>query len=328
MNHKYATILGNLGNTSDRFLSVGYRDLTSKEELIRQAASIPEVSGIELVGTWDIEARNVTQIAALLKEHRLRCAAIIPDHFSQKIWSKGAFTSRVPHVRQQAVAYTKEMLDIAAELDCSLINLWPGQDGYDYPFQGDFQRAYDWLVAAIRECADYRKDTKISLEYKLKEPRTHSYLARAADTLVLVQEINRENVGVTIDFGHALMAQENVAESAVMLARTGKLFHLHFNDNYRYWDDDMVVGSIHTIEYLELLFWLRQMNYQGWFSMDLYPYREDAREAVSESIEWLKTLEALIDQAGMAKIEALIQEGNAIKTIREMRKLMLGKSNG
>jgi hypothetical protein len=52
------------------------------------------------------------------------------------------------------------------------------------------------------------------------------------------------------------VAGENVAEAAVMLSMYGdKLFHLHFNDNYRFWDDDMIVGSVHFVEYVELLFW-------------------------------------------------------------------------
>ena len=321
MKRNYAAILGNLGNTCDRFLSSGYKDQPSKEEMFRQAASIPDVKGIELVGTWDIEKGNVNIVKSLLQENNLECASIIPDHFSQKIWGEGSFVSRKADIRRRAIDYTKEMIDIAAELNCPLINIWPGQDGYDYPLQGDFNQAYEWLVEGFRECADYRKDIKIALEYKMKEPRTHSYLARAADTLLLCKGVDRENIGVTIDFGHALLAYENVAESAAMLSRAGKLFHMHFNDNYRSWDDDMIVGSIHTVEYIELLFWLREVNYQGWFSMDLYPYREDAREAIAESIEWLKAIEECIDGYGFDNLKSLVKNGSATETVREVRKM-------
>lgn len=320
MSTKYAAILGNLGNTCDRFLSSGYKEPVSKEVMFAQAASIPDVTGIELVGTWDIDTGNVAQIKTQLTDHNLECVSIIPDHFSQKIWGRGAFTSREESIRRQAVAHTKEMMDIAAELGCSLLNIWPGQDGYDYPFQGDFNRAHDWFVEAIRECADYRTNIRLALEYKLKEPRTHSYIARAADTLLLVRDIDRATVGVTIDFGHALMAYENVAESAALLMRDGKLFHMHFNDNYRYWDDDMVVGSVHVVEYIELLYWLRTGGYNGWYSMDLYPYREDAGEAIAESIEWLKTFERCLDAYGVDAIASLLQEGNATRTVRELRR--------
>ncbi|MCK5199549.1 MAG: sugar phosphate isomerase/epimerase, partial [Spirochaetales bacterium] len=103
----------------------------------------------------------------------------------------------------------------------------------------------------------------------------------------------------------------------------GKLFHMHFNDNYKSWDDDMIVGSIHTVEFIEMLFWLKKTGYSGWISMDQYPYREDGREALNESIRWLEALKERMDMYGLDKIESLIQKGDATEIVREIRKLML-----
>jgi len=44
------------------------------------------------------------------------------------------------------------------------------------------------------------------------------------------------------------MAFENPAEAVYLLASSGKLYHTHFNDNYRDWDHDMIVGSVHLWE--------------------------------------------------------------------------------
>jgi sugar phosphate isomerase/epimerase len=167
-------------------------------------------------------------------------------------------------------------------------------------------------------------DIQFSLEYKMKEPRTHSFLARCADTLLLAKEINLPNVGVTIDVGHSLLAYENVAEAVVMLKMYGdKLFHLHFNDNYRSWDDDMIVGSVHFVEYLELLFWLKETGYSGWYSMDLYPYREHAKEALRESIEFIKGIDRILILDVMSELREIIKEGDATKSTAWVRKLIL-----
>ncbi len=318
----YSIILGNLGNTCDRFLSTGYKDQPSKEELFRRAASIDDASGIELVGSWDITTENVKQVKALLEETGKKCMSIIPELFSSKIWGKGAFTSRDPDIRKKAVEHTKEMIDAAVELGCDLMNLWPGEDGYDYPLQGNFDEAYSQLLEAIRECADYNRNVRIALEFKPKEPRNYCYLARSADTLLMALDTERENVGVTIDTGHAMVAGENIAEAAFRLNSKGKLFHLHFNDNYRSWDDDMIVGSIHHVEYIELLYWLRKMDYRGWYSMDQYPYREDGVKAISESIENLKALETVIDRYGEGRIGDLIKEGNATEITAAVREML------
>ncbi len=319
---KYSVILGNLGNTRDRFLSSGYKSEQSTASMLSQAATIPDVKGIELVGNWDVTAKNARQMGNLLKDNGQELVAIIPDLTSQKIWCKGAFTSRDQGVRRSAIEYTKEMIDVLVELGGRTINLWTGQDGYDYLFQGNFDEAFDWWIAAVREIAAYKPSVRISLEFKPKEPRCFCYLARSADTLLAAMETGMDNVGVTLDTGHAMFGGENLAEATHRLMRAGKLYHVHFNDNHQTWDDDMIVGSVHTIQFMEMIFWLRKMGYDGWWSMDQYPYREEAREALAQSIEWIKVLVQKMDAYGFAKIETLIREGDANVTTRELRHML------
>ncbi len=324
--NKYSIILGNLGNTCDRFLSSGYKDQPPKAEMIRQAAAIEGVEGVELVGTWDVTKDNVEEMGGLLSKHGLACVSIIPDHFSQKRWGRGAFTSKDPAIRAQAYEETCAAAEQARALKCPLINLWPGQDGFDYPFQSHYAEDRRNLVDAVAKAAAAYPDIKFSLEYKPKEPRTHSTMARAADTLLVARETGRANVGVTIDTGHAFAAGENVAESAVILSDYGrKLFHMHFNDNYRSWDDDMIVGSVHLAEFVELLFWLREIGYEGWFSMDQYPYREDGQGALRNSVEFLRGIEELLDGRATAEIRGLIAEGDAVKSTAWLRARLFGK---
>ena len=322
-NKRYSVILGNLGNTCDRFCSDGYKENPETMDMLKSAASIDGVTGVELVGTWDIRPDNADMMAAALSDLGLACVSIIPDHFSQAVWGKGAFTSRDAAVRRKAIDYTLEICDVAGKLGCGLINIWNGQDGYDYLLQADYMRERDWLTEGVRECAVKFPDMRFALEYKMKEPRTHSYLARMADTLLVCQETGASNVGVTIDVGHSLLAYEDVAEAAVLAKRTGdRLFHMHFNDNYRAWDDDMIVGSIHTVEYVELLYWLDRIAYPGWYSMDQYPYREDARAALAESIAFLKAVQAKVD-AFSDRITALLEEGDATKSTALLREMLL-----
>ncbi len=316
---KYAIILGNLGNTCDRFLSSGYKDQPSKETMIKQASEIPGVTGVEMVGTWDITPQNADQMGELLAKYGLKCASILPDHFSQKRWGRGAFTSLDPAIRQQALDETMTAAELARKFGCPLVNLWPGQDGYDYPLQANYAQAREWIVSAIRTAAEAYPDIRFALEYKPKEPRTHSYMARAADTLLLAQEVGLPNVGVTIDTGHSLVAGENLAEAAALLMKAGKLFHMHFNDNYRFWDDDMIVGSVHLVEFIELLFWLKDLGYSGWYSMDQYPYREDAQGALRNSVEFLQGIEAMLTDSAMEELRALTAQGDAVKSTAWVR---------
>ena len=320
---KYSIILGNLGNTCDRFLSTGYKDQPSKAEMIKQAAAISGLSGVELVGSWDITRENCDEMGDMLARSGLQCAAIIPDHFSQKRWGKGAFTSKDPGIRAQALDETLAAAEMARKLGCSLINLWPGQDGYDYPLQADYQKERRWIIEAVSKAAQAYPDIKFSLEYKVREPRTHSFMAGAADTLLVAKETGMANVGVTIDTGHALAGYENMAESAVILSDFGKkLFHMHFNDNYRSWDDDMIVGSVHCVEFLELLFWLNELQYDGWYSMDQYPYREDGQGAVRNSVEFLQRMEEILTAEVMNELRDIVSRGDPVESTRWVRKTL------
>ena len=323
---KYATILSNMGSCSDRFCAGGYSGKISIEEMFERASKIDGLTGIELVSTWHITSSTKEKVKKLLEETKLSLVSIIPDHFGEAKWGKGAFSSKDKAIRKEAVEVTKEYMDIAAYLGGDLISLWPGQDGYDYYFTADYIQERTWFEEGVAQCCDYRKDIKVAIEYKCKEPRVRSYPSNVATTLLMVNEIGAENCGVTIDYGHAAIAYENVAESVAILRKYGnKLFHMHMNDNYTLWDDDMIAGSVHTIPYIELLYWLRKTDYKGYISMDQYPYREDGKCAVEESIGWLKSYNNILDSIPDKTIEELFNTGSAIDANRMLRKYMFGK---
>ena len=319
--YKYSVILGNLGNTCDRFCK-GYKDNPSTEEMLAQAVKIPHVEGIELVGTWDISPDNVKGMRKRMEDYGKTCVSIIPDVFSLKEYGKGTITSTDPAIRQSALDYLRQMSEVALEMDCGIVNLWMAQEGYDYLLTADYNQEREWLKESIAKLANEFPDLKFALEYKPKEPRNFSYHARMADTILAAKETGCKNVGITIDTGHSFVAGENVAEAVVLAKRAGDLlFHMHFNDNHGTWDDDMIVASVHSTVYVDLLFNLKKTGYAGWLSMDQYPYRENATDAISESILWVRKFEQIVEE-NFGEIEALVKLNNAVETSRFMRKVL------
>ena len=315
------------GKTGDRFVLSGYKESRPVEECIELAAKVPGIKGVEINYPSQLTDQNIERIRRALKDNGLEVAAVGADLSCSAEWAFGSLSALSREVRDKAISIGKRTVEIAAELGASVANFWLGQDGYDYPFQADYPAAWDLLVSGLRECASVRGDVRVSLEYKPREPRNHCFIATAGKALCLANEIGLENVGVTIDVGHALYAYEDVAESAALLARHKKLFHMHFNDNYRFWDDDMMVGSVHFIEYLELIYWLDRLNYEGWYSLDLFPYREDSLKTCTESIEFLNGLSNLIERIGKGQIAAHIQRGDAVGLLSMVRKYTLPDSD-
>ena len=323
---KHSVILGNVGNFCDRYMGSGYQKDYSLTELFDRVKSIDGVTGVELVSNWHVTSENAAEVKEQLERTGLELVAIIPDHFGLPVYGKGSFTSKNAAIRRRAIDYGKEMVDVAKFLGGKLLSLWPGQDGYDYHFQGDYELERGWFEEGVAEICKHDKEFLISIEYKPREPRNFSYPATAAQALLMVKEIGADNCGVTVDYGHATAAKENVAESVAILHKYGsKLFHVHMNDNYCTWDDDMITGSIHTIPYIEFFYWLKRTNYQGYISTDQYPYREDGRDACNESVRWFDIFEDLADRIDERILSSLFESGNACEISKFLRKLMFDK---
>ncbi len=145
-------------------------------------------------------------------------------------------------------------------------------------------------------------------------------------TLLLVEKVNKPNVGAMIDVGHALMAYETAAESAAHAAVlwTTSSSTCTLTTTGGMWDDDMTVGSVHTVEMLELLYWLDRMDYDGWYALDIFPYRENGVRAATESIRWIQGLHGLLDKIGRERIGEVVASGDAMEASAMVREALLG----
>ncbi len=318
MNRKYSVFLGNVGTCFDRYCPE-YAKPFSIEELFDRVASIDLITGVDLVATPDLMA-NMDTVRNCVERTGLKVISIAADTFTEGKWRQGSFSSTNAGLRRAVVDHAKEVMDVAADFGCKVLTLWPGQDGYDYIFQADYVQERQWMIDCVQELCDHNPDMAVGLEYKAKEPRTHSYVNTVGTTLLMAQATGRENCGVIVDYGHALLGYENPAESVALLSQFGKrLCHVHINDNYRYWDDDMIVGSVRTLEYVEFFYWLRRTGYDGYITIDQFPYREDGRNAVAESAAWLDILEGMLDRTDMNEITEVLKQKDAVESSRLMR---------
>lgn len=315
--YRYATGTWIYGTVGDRYILSGYRQGLSIEERIEKISRMEGISGIEMIYPADFEP-GVERVAELVSENGLECAIVGVDLTGDPVWQFGSFSSPDLEVRSRAVGLTVKTIEAADILGAPAINIWPGEDGYDYPFQVDYRARWERFKRCVVEIASQRTDKKVCLEYKPREPRARSLIATAASAALMCGEIGLENVGVTIDVGHALQAGENIAESVSMLSRLGILFHVHLNDNYGAWDDDMMVGSVRLIEFLEMLYYLKTISYEGWLSIDVYPYREDPAHVVEGSIRVLEKLDKALESLGIDEIGRSLEKGSAIPLLSRL----------
>ena len=88
-------------------------------------------------------------------------------------------------------------------------------------------------------------------------------------------------------------------------------------DEVKGWVDE--AGLQVSIIHYELLYWLEATGYDGWYSLDIFPYREDGVKAADESIKWLKSLRKLIEKIGMDNIKKVIEKEDPVATLAMIR---------
>ncbi len=322
---RFSASINTVNACADRYVLSGYGKRLTSEELIQAATRVEGLTGVEVVGLWHVNDDNLTQVHRQIVDAGLEVTCVTPDIWASGKWGWGSFAANDPQIRREAIHEVKKSMEWAKQMNCQVVDLWFGQDGYDYPLQADYPAAWERIIEGTIECAEHVPDVRLVVEYKPKEPRTHCFFGTVGKTLLLIEKVNKPNVGAMIDVGHTLMAYENAAESAALLHYFGrKLYYMHFNDNWRLWDDDMTVGSVHTVEMLELLYWLDRLDYDGWYALDIFPYREDGVRAASESIRWIKGLHGLLDKMGRDRIGQVVASGDAMEASALIREAMLG----
>ena len=320
MDFKFSTGVWVFGPGVERFCPTGYRKDIPIPDRIRKAAKVKGLTGLEFHYPTEISFKNVDEIKSALKETGLKPVIVFPHIFHEPKWKRGALASLNEERRKEAVKIVKETKDITEELGAELIGIWPGRDGFDYPFQVDYVKMNDNFVKSLKEIAEYKPHIKVALEYKLEDPQSYIIMGSAGKTLALIHEVGSQNIGINLEVAHALIARENVAETVAYLLSRGKLFHMHLNDTFRHFDNDLIFGSVNFLELMEMVFWLVELGYDHWLGVDVFPTVENPVDVVAESIENVKLAYKLLEKIGFKELRELLQEGEPIPVQRFIKK--------
>ena len=321
LNLNYAIEASVFWPPADRVVASGYKEEIKTEDVYKFVKRVEGVEGVELYLPYDFD--DVQEMSSIIKSNGLQVSAVGIGNFADAKWQHGSSTSYDPKIRKEAMDISKKTIDAAAELGAKVVVFWPAHDGYDYYFQTDYQRKWDMLVEDLTILARMNRDIKIGIEYKPKEPRTHQLVPNASKALKLSNDTGADNVGVIMDIGHSILAHENPAEEAVYLMRENRLVHLHSNDNYGDWDYDMIPGSVHFWEQIELFYWLNKLDYKGWINFDICPFRENAIKACNLSIKHTKKMVEFAQRLDENVINKIIANNDAMDAQEYLWKTIL-----
>src|SRR3954451_20677400 len=198
------------GQFVDRYATDAYGPPVGTVEAIERAGDGGDLDVLHINYPFT-EGVTVDEVQDALAAAGLRTWCITP-HIYTREFTRGAFTNPDPAVRLRALELCEQGVDAAKRLGSGTVKLWPGQDGYDYPFQADYRELWRLELEGVRTVAEMDAGVRVAIEYKTKEPRTHISLSTAARTLVGILSLGRDDVGIVVDLGHSLFAKETPAD--------------------------------------------------------------------------------------------------------------------
>jgi len=199
--------------------------------------------------------------------------------------------------------------------------LWPGVEGYNYPFQTPYAESWARFIDGVAEIASRcaERGVTLLLEHKNSEPAMKIFMRNIGMTLHVIHSLKQRgivNVKVNMDWQHLIMNGENLAEYAALLAAEGLLGHQHANSGWGTFDDDNMVGATAFMETLELAVELRRADYgaQGErLGFDLYPYTEDAVQAVKRSVLQWRFIDRIAAKLDSDQLRAAQHDKDAVR---------------
>jgi sugar phosphate isomerase/epimerase len=193
-----------------------------------------------------------------------------------------SFIEPEPNYRRVRIDHTERALRLCAELGAPHITTEPG--GPLAPGQPR-QEAIDLFVEVLKPLADLAFDLSVML---LIEPEPGLLLETTDQYLEVAERLSAPSIGLNFDVGHAFCVREDLPRAIKKLAP--HIRHYHVEDIAASRVHHHLVPGTGAIDFAEVIRAIRATGYDGWLTVELYPYLDDPDAAARGALEVLRPL--------------------------------------
>lgn len=196
----------------------------------------------------------------------------------QPYWHPG-WTDPDPHYRAIRREHTKRALHLAKEIGARNITTEPGGELTDAQTWEDGAKIfYDELMP----CVELAEQLDVQL---LIEPEPGLLVERFDQYLAFVDRIDSALVGLNFDIGHAYCVSEDPQDWVEKMS--GHTKHYHFEDIAATRIHEHLIPGRGAIDFEATLAAIAATGYDGWVTVELYPYIDSPDNAAREAREFL-----------------------------------------
>ena len=184
--------------------------------------------------------------------------------------------------RRLRIQHTIDALTMAKKLGAPSITTEPGGPLEDGQSRG---AALDTFVAGLNEALRCAEDVGVTL---LVEPEPGLLIENTAQFLELAERIDSPMFGLNFDVGHFYCVGDSLEDSVGRLQSLTRHYHL----------EDIAATRVHehlipgdgAIDFTSVLHAIDTTGYDGWLTVELYPYLDDPDLAGQSAKDYLTHL--------------------------------------
>jgi sugar phosphate isomerase/epimerase len=185
-----------------------------------------------------------------------------------------------PHYRAIRREHTKRALRLAAQLGAPCLTTEPG---------GPLEPGRSWSDGAavfyeeLMPCLEVAEKVGVAL---LIEPEPGLLIERFEQYLEFVDRVDSPSVGLNFDVGHAFCVGEDPQDWVARMAPHTR--HYHFEDIADTRVHRHLIPGHGAIDFDATLSEIAKTGYDGWITVELYPYIDSPDAAAREAREFLQ----------------------------------------
>jgi sugar phosphate isomerase/epimerase len=266
-------------------LSTNAYKKTSLEAAIDSIASLG-YEGVEIMADIphayppDMPPDRIARINAQLAAHHLAVSNV--NAFT--LFAKGdtyhpTWIEDDPALIAQRIAHTKNAITMSAQLGAKTISLQPGGP------QGTLSRAaaLNRYEAGLREVLPLAQSHNITL---MIEPEPGLLIQHSHECVEFLRRIDHPNLKMNCDLGHFYCVEEDPAQ--VVRTCAPWISHIHLEDIKENRIHQHRIPGTGAMDWPDIFAAIRAIAYQGWITVELYPYETTAEDAARQARAFLR----------------------------------------
>jgi sugar phosphate isomerase/epimerase len=193
-----------------------------------------------------------------------------------------SFIDAEPNYRQVRIDHTRRAITLCKELGAPHITTEPGGPIAEGQTR---QQAIDLFVETLKPLAEHAHKEGVLL---LIEPEPGLLLETTDQYLEVAERVNAPSIGLNFDVGHAFCVSEDIPAAIKNLK--GQIRHFHVEDISAERVHHHLVPGTGAIDFSAVVDAIKGIGYEGWVTVELYPFVESPDAAAREALRVLKPL--------------------------------------